>query len=174
MDFDQTNFGTLGILPQELRDKIYEYVIATGHISILRTSKALYKNMKLMVSKHGLYRMLIKYGVHPNPRFYLQRQFPNTHGVQNIEIHIKGTSSVSKVERSGMKSKGLAPVLQAVVGPIEKPICCRLKLEKSYHDPADFEPIRSFQLVIVFRTVDVEVGPFEFPLFSVSSSPLLI
>ena len=52
-----TPCGLFGRLPQELRDIIYEDVFSAGHISLTRSSRALYENSKLALSKHGVYRV---------------------------------------------------------------------------------------------------------------------
>lgn len=162
----------VGKTAQELRDMIYENVIATGHTSILRTSKALYKNMKPVVGKQGLYRVRIIGRSYWNDRYryILQRQFPIAHRVQNIEIHIKDSRGiVYNVERSGLVSNNLAPIFHAVVDSVETPLYCRLKIESPYGDRVNAEALNWFQLLGVFRTVDVQVCPVQFYLLSVES-----
>ena len=168
--FDNTNLGMLGRLPQELRDIIYQDVIASGHTSILRTSKALYKDMKPVVSSHGLYRVQIIHGSYRNgrSRYALDRQFSIAPQVQNMEIHIQeGAGKRWQVERSGIVSKDLEPIFHAILNPVEVPSYCRLKIENPHGDRVNAEALGSFQLLGVFRTVDVQVGIFQFYLLSV-------
>ena len=165
-DYDHANLGMLGRLPQELRDIIYEDVISTGHTSILRTSKALFKNMKPVIGIHGLYRVRIAHcGWYGNDEYFLPQQFPNRRRRQNLKIRIEETEPGFQVERSGIKSRNLATILHAVVDPIEKPTYCCLKLEQPFHYPVRPEAFQSLELLRVFKTVDVQAGlsnPFLF------------
>ena len=47
----------LSLLPGEIRNVIYSYLFATGHLQFLRASKALYVEGSSLISEHGIYRM---------------------------------------------------------------------------------------------------------------------
>lgn len=77
-------------LPREIRDMVYERLLASGYPEFLRASRTMHKEATSLVSKYGVYRVNIGFGSkanYPKPT----QQLADT--VQNLHLRAKVESS---------------------------------------------------------------------------------
>lgn len=81
-----TPFGTLIIIPAELRLKIYCTLMQQGQVAILRTSRAINKEASADFYKHAIYRLKINYSAW----FTLYPIQLPCNNIQNLELRLEG------------------------------------------------------------------------------------
>lgn len=80
-----TPFGTLIIIPVELRLKIYRALIERGQVAIFRASRAVQKEAFADFFKHAIYRLKIDY----SSWFTLYPIKLPCNSIQNVELHLE-------------------------------------------------------------------------------------
>ena len=90
-----TSLGTLLLkLPQEIRDMILKYLLASGHPQFLRVSKALNGQGMSLISRYGIYRINIGFGRRKTNCPQLTQPLADT--VRNIHFCVNMTSYPSQ------------------------------------------------------------------------------
>ena len=143
-------FGSLTILPKEIREMIYATVFAAGSVALTRVSKAFHEDTRRALEHHGVYRVLIEFeatwsnwddedddSVSYHWQTEIEKPFPYDFvaKTQNLQITILPMSEYPSGVRPEYSSRSIiGKDFTSVLAPLARSVIncrhCHIRLEK--------------------------------------------